>query len=72
MRSQNAASPSPDELHAAALRMEERTCRVGGPRGPIGIVERVYLGRKSTVMMCKVVMESGAVRYVDSADVYCY
>lgn len=61
-----------EDLKATALRMEERTCRVGGPRGPIGIVERVYLGRNSIAIKCKVLMESGAVRYLDSADVYCY
>ncbi len=64
--------PTKEELEAAANRMEERTCRVGGPRGAIGVVERVYQGRKSVAIKCKVLMESGAVRYVDSADVYCY
>lgn len=53
-------------------RMEERQCRVGGPRGAVGVVERVYQGRRSIAIKCKVLMESGSVRYVDSADVYCY
>lgn len=65
-------APTQADLHAVALRMEERTCRVGGPRGAIGVVERVYIGRKSIAIRCKILMESGAVRYVDSIDVHCY
>lgn len=52
--------------------MEERTCRVGGPRGPIGIVERVYQGRNTLSVRAKVLMESGSVRYIDVADIQCY
>ena len=60
------------ELEALRNQMEERTCRVGGPRGAIGIVERVYQGRKTLAVKAKILMESGAVRYVDIADVHCY
>ena len=63
---------SQEELESLRMTMEERTCRVGGPRGPIGIVERVYQGRKSLSVKAKVLMESGAVRYVDVADIRCY
>lgn len=61
-----------ENIKATALRMEERTCRVGGPRGPVGIVERVYRGRGSDTIRCKVLMESGAVRYLNEFDVYCF
>lgn len=64
------AAPTAEDIKKAATRLEERTCRVGSPRGPIGIVERVYRGRKTIAIKCKVLMESGAVRYVDEADVY--
>lgn len=62
-----------DDVSHAARRMEERTCCVGAPRGPQGIVERVYRGRlASSSIRCKVLMDSGAVRYCDVNDVYCY
>lgn len=62
----------PEELTSLQKSMEERTCRVGGPRGAIGIVERVYQGRKTLDVKAKILMESGAVRYVSIADVRCY
>ncbi len=61
-----------EELESMQKSMEECTCRVGGPRGPIGIVERVYQGRKTLAVKAKVLMESGAVRYVDVIDIRCY
>lgn len=63
---------SKEEIDAMKKTMEERTCRVGGPRGPIGIVEKVYQGRNTWAVRAKVLMESGAVRYVDVAEVRCY
>ena len=62
----------PAELASLQKTMEERTCRVGGPRGAIGIVERVYQGRKTIEVKAKILMESGAVRYVSITDVRCY
>ena len=62
----------PAELASLQKTMEERTCRVGGPRGAIGIVERVYQGRKTLEVKAKILMESGAVRYVSITDVRCY
>lgn len=63
---------SEEELQSLQRTMEERTCRVGGPRGAIGIVERVYQGRRSLDVRAKVLMESGAVRYVAITEVRCY
>ena len=65
--------PIDAEVAALAQSMEERTCRVGTPRGPTGIVERVYRGRRAVhTVRAKVIMETGGVRHVDVADVYCY
>jgi len=63
---------SKEELESLQKTMEERTCRVGGPTGDIGIVERVYQGRKTLEVKAKVLMESGAVRYVSITEVQCY
>ena len=63
---------SKDEIASMQKSMEERTCRVGGPRGPIGIVEKIYQGRGTLAVKAKVLMESGAVRYVDVTEVRCY
>lgn len=71
MRSLN-EKVSVDELASMQKTMEERTCRIGGPRGSIGIVEKIYQGRSTLSIKAKVIMESGAVRYVDVAEVHCY
>ncbi len=63
---------SAEELASMQKTMEERTCRVGGPRGPIGIVEKIYQGRGTLSVKAKVLMESGSVRYVDVTEVRCY
>lgn len=63
---------SQEELASLQKTMEERTCRVGGPHGAIGIVERVYQGRTTLAVKAKVLMESGAVRYVPITEVRCY
>lgn len=63
---------SKQELESLQTTMEERTCRVGGPRGAIGIVERVYQGRRTLDVKAKVLMESGSVRYVPITEVRCY
>ena len=61
-----------DDLLYSQKRMEERTCYCGAPRGPQGIIEKVYRSRKTGQLRCKVLMESGAVRYLELLDVYGY
>jgi hypothetical protein len=68
----NTMSVSAAELDAARRKMEERTCRVGAPRGPCGIVEKVFKGRATGTLRCKVLMDSGAIRYLDEIDVYLF
>lgn len=63
---------SKEVLSSLQMTMEERTCRVGGPRGAVGIVERIYQARKTLDVRAKILMESGAVRYVSITDVRCY
>jgi hypothetical protein len=68
----NGLSAEVEELEYTRKKMEERTCCCGGPRGPQGIVEKVYRARKTGLLKCKVIMESGSVRYLDVLDVYAY
>ncbi|GJJ03443.1 hypothetical protein RugamoR64_39810 [Duganella rhizosphaerae] len=57
------------ELESARNKMEECMCRVGTPSGPTGIVEKVFRGRKGGALRCKVIMDTGSVRYLDEFDV---
>lgn len=66
-------SPTVADVRAAAQSFEERMCSVGTPRGPQGIVERVYRARRGNISIrARVIMDSGAVCHVDIADVYCF
>lgn len=60
-----------DELAREQQRHEERMCNVGSPRGAEGTVERVYRARSSIALKAKVIMlDTGAIRYVDLGEVY--
>lgn len=72
MPSPNLSEPdSKETIESLQKSMEERTCRVG-PQGHIGIVEKVFQARNSLAVRAKVLMESGAVRYVNIVDIRCY
>lgn len=63
---------SDNELISTQKRMEECTCCCGTPRGAQGIVEKVYRARKTNSLKCKVIMDSGSVRYFDVTEVYVF
>ena len=62
---------SKETIESLQKSMEERTCRVG-LKGDIGIVEKVFQARNSVAVRAKVLMESGAIRYVNIVDIRCY
>lgn len=60
------------ELDAANQRLGERLCRVGSARGAAGTIEYVYRSRRTGHLIARVLMETGAVRRVDTLEVYVY
>lgn len=49
------------------LQMAERFCQVGDTRAP-GVIEYIFLNKLTSQPRAKVIMDSGAVRYVDACN----
>ncbi len=61
------------ELDRLNNRLVERLCNVGGVRGPVGTIQRIYQRRgfvKGTYGAVVLMLASGATRWVDLADVH--
>ena len=69
-----AIAPGDKEMQELARLTQDKLCRVGDPEGPIGTIRRAFKRayRFGAIARFKVELQSGAIRYLDAHDTYCF